>query len=53
MDEDGGLRLRLPCGEKHRVVAGDVTVVGGYERRLAAEAEVVRWPGTDDETAGN
>ena len=28
--DDGALRLRLPDGREHRVVAGDVTVVGGY-----------------------
>ena len=30
IDADGALRLRLPTGGEHRVVAGDVTVVGGY-----------------------
>jgi BirA family biotin operon repressor/biotin-[acetyl-CoA-carboxylase] ligase len=29
--DDGALRLRLSDGREHRVVAGDVTVVGGYE----------------------
>jgi len=28
--DDGALRLRLADGSEHRVVAGDVTVVGGY-----------------------
>jgi BirA family biotin operon repressor/biotin-[acetyl-CoA-carboxylase] ligase len=28
--DDGALRLRLASGEERRVVAGDVTVVGGY-----------------------
>jgi BirA family biotin operon repressor/biotin-[acetyl-CoA-carboxylase] ligase len=31
LDADGALRLRLPSGVEHRVVAGDVTVVDGYE----------------------
>jgi BirA family biotin operon repressor/biotin-[acetyl-CoA-carboxylase] ligase len=31
LDEDGSLRIRLPDGDEHRVIAGDVTVVGGYE----------------------
>ena len=30
LDADGALRLRLPGGAEYRVVAGDVTVVGGY-----------------------
>ena len=30
---DGALRLRLTQGGEHRVLAGDVTVVGGYPRR--------------------
>lgn len=30
LDDDGALRVRLASGEEHRVVAGDVTVVGGY-----------------------
>ena len=30
LDDDGALRLRLASGAEHRVVAGDVTVVGGY-----------------------
>lgn len=30
IDADGALRLRLASGAEHRVVAGDVTVIGGY-----------------------
>jgi BirA family biotin operon repressor/biotin-[acetyl-CoA-carboxylase] ligase len=30
IDDDGALRLRLVDGSSHRVVAGDVTVIGGY-----------------------
>ena len=30
LDADGALRLAAPSGVEHRVVAGDVTVVGGY-----------------------
>ncbi len=30
LDDDGALRLRLPGGGEYRVVAGDVTVIGGY-----------------------
>jgi BirA family biotin operon repressor/biotin-[acetyl-CoA-carboxylase] ligase len=30
LDDDGALRLRLDDGTVHRVVSGDVTVVGGY-----------------------
>jgi BirA family biotin operon repressor/biotin-[acetyl-CoA-carboxylase] ligase len=30
LDADGALRLRLESGAEHRIVAGDVTVVGGY-----------------------
>lgn len=30
LDDDGALRLRLRSGSEHRVVAGDVTIVGGY-----------------------
>jgi BirA family biotin operon repressor/biotin-[acetyl-CoA-carboxylase] ligase len=30
IDVDGALRLRLADGSEHRVVAGDVAVVGGY-----------------------
>ena len=33
LDEDGALRIRLTNGDEHRVVAGDVTVVGGYEMK--------------------
>lgn len=32
LDDDGALRVRLASGKEHRVVAGDVTVVGGYQR---------------------
>lgn len=32
LDGDGALRLRLDSGDEHRVLAGDVTVVGGYGR---------------------
>jgi BirA family transcriptional regulator, biotin operon repressor / biotin---[acetyl-CoA-carboxylase] ligase len=32
IDDDGALRLRLAHGGEHRVLAGDVTVVGGYAR---------------------
>jgi len=32
LDEDGALRLRRADGGEHRVLAGDVTVVGGYTR---------------------
>jgi BirA family biotin operon repressor/biotin-[acetyl-CoA-carboxylase] ligase len=31
IDDDGALRLRDADGREHRVVAGDVTVLGGYE----------------------
>jgi biotin-(acetyl-CoA carboxylase) ligase len=31
LDDDGSLRIRLPNGDEHRVLAGDVTVVGGYQ----------------------
>jgi len=31
LDGDGALRLRRPGGQETRVVAGDVTVIGGYE----------------------
>lgn len=31
LDDDGALRLRLSSGAEHRVVAGDVTVIGGYQ----------------------
>jgi BirA family biotin operon repressor/biotin-[acetyl-CoA-carboxylase] ligase len=31
LDDDGSLRIRLPDGEEHRVIAGDVTVVGAYQ----------------------
>jgi biotin-(acetyl-CoA carboxylase) ligase len=31
LDDDGRLRIRLPDGEEHRVIAGDVTVVGAYQ----------------------
>ncbi|MGD9765453.1 MAG: biotin--[acetyl-CoA-carboxylase] ligase [Candidatus Binatia bacterium] len=30
LDDDGALRLRLADGAEYRVLAGDVTVVGGY-----------------------
>lgn len=30
LDDDGALRVRTASGAEHRVVAGDVTVVGGY-----------------------
>lgn len=30
LDADGALRLRLDSGDEYRVLAGDVTVVGGY-----------------------
>ena len=30
LDDDGALRLRLPGGGVVRVVAGEVTVPGGY-----------------------
>jgi len=33
LDDDGALRLRLDGGAEHRVVAGDVTVLGGYPPR--------------------
>ena len=31
LDPDGALRLRRADGSEHRVIAGDVTVIGGYE----------------------
>jgi BirA family transcriptional regulator, biotin operon repressor / biotin---[acetyl-CoA-carboxylase] ligase len=34
LDADGALRLRLADGTEHRVIAGDVTVIGGYERSI-------------------
>jgi BirA family biotin operon repressor/biotin-[acetyl-CoA-carboxylase] ligase len=37
LDDDGALRIRLPSGDEHRVVAGDVTVVGGYGPKLKSE----------------
>jgi BirA family biotin operon repressor/biotin-[acetyl-CoA-carboxylase] ligase len=37
IDDDGALRLREDSGRETRVVAGDVTVVGGYE--LPAQKE--------------
>jgi BirA family biotin operon repressor/biotin-[acetyl-CoA-carboxylase] ligase len=33
LDEDGALRIRLPSGDEHRVIAGDVTVIGGYQQK--------------------
>ncbi|MEO8602542.1 MAG: biotin--[acetyl-CoA-carboxylase] ligase [bacterium] len=30
LDDDGALRIRLDDGREHRIVAGDVTVIGGY-----------------------
>jgi BirA family biotin operon repressor/biotin-[acetyl-CoA-carboxylase] ligase len=30
LDDDGALRIRRDDGSEHRVVAGDVTVIGGY-----------------------
>jgi BirA family transcriptional regulator, biotin operon repressor / biotin---[acetyl-CoA-carboxylase] ligase len=30
LDDDGALRIRRDDGTEHRVIAGDVTVVGGY-----------------------
>jgi BirA family biotin operon repressor/biotin-[acetyl-CoA-carboxylase] ligase len=30
LDEDGALRVRLHSGREQRIVAGDVTVIGGY-----------------------
>lgn len=30
IDEDGALRLRLSSGREYRIVAGDVTLIGGY-----------------------
>lgn len=30
LDDDGALRIRRDDGSEHRVIAGDVTVVGGY-----------------------
>ena len=32
LDDDGALRIRRDDGTEHRVVAGDVTVIGGYAR---------------------
>ncbi len=32
LDDDGALRIRRDDGTEHRVVAGDVTVLGGYAR---------------------
>lgn len=32
LDDDGALRIRRDDGREHRVVAGDVTVIGGYDR---------------------
>lgn len=37
LDDDGGLRIQLPSGQEHRVLAGDVTVVGGYGPQPKAE----------------
>ena len=33
LDDDGALRLATPSGAEERVVAGDVTVIGGYEKQ--------------------
>ncbi|HSP98500.1 MAG TPA: biotin--[acetyl-CoA-carboxylase] ligase [Candidatus Dormibacteraeota bacterium] len=32
LDDDGALRIRCDDGTEHRVVAGDVTVIGGYAK---------------------
>ena len=32
LDDDGALRIRRTDGREHRVVAGDVTVIGGYAK---------------------
>jgi BirA family biotin operon repressor/biotin-[acetyl-CoA-carboxylase] ligase len=32
LDDDGALRIRRDDGSEHRVVAGDVTVIGGYAK---------------------
>ena len=37
LDDDGALRIRRDDGSEHRVVAGDVTVVGGYEQRATTD----------------
>jgi len=34
LDDGGGLRIRRDDGSEHRVIAGDVTVIGGYEPRI-------------------
>jgi BirA family biotin operon repressor/biotin-[acetyl-CoA-carboxylase] ligase len=36
LDGDGALRLRQPGGKETRVVAGNVTVIGGYESQPSA-----------------
>jgi BirA family transcriptional regulator, biotin operon repressor / biotin---[acetyl-CoA-carboxylase] ligase len=33
LDDDGALRVREASGAERRIVAGDVSVIGGYERR--------------------
>jgi len=33
LDDDGALRIRRDDGSEHRVIAGDVTVVGGYDEK--------------------
>jgi BirA family biotin operon repressor/biotin-[acetyl-CoA-carboxylase] ligase len=37
LDDDGALRVRLSSGGEYRVVAGDVTVIGGYDSQPKAE----------------
>lgn len=32
LDDDGALRIRRDDGREHRIVAGDVTVIGGYAK---------------------
>jgi hypothetical protein len=32
LDKDGGLLVRGDNGEQHRLLVGDVTVLGGYNR---------------------
>jgi BirA family biotin operon repressor/biotin-[acetyl-CoA-carboxylase] ligase len=36
LDDDGSLRIRLSSGVEHRVLAGDVTVLGGYETKAGS-----------------
>ena len=49
LDSDGALRLRLASGAEHRVLAGDVTVIGGYQSGTVD----VRQEGEEEQVAGS